>query len=241
VPPSTPTTGSGSATELVALGGALAADGAAAGAESEWIATEALMASPATTAEIAADSTCNPGGSGRAATSLELSGVSLLGARGAEVQRSKPTPPRQKLSPPKDLTWKAEHHIVSHLNVGARESASTSPAFVDYIGVASRTELHSSNERNVPARAKAALANPIRPPSPPFVEPARPATSETTLSAAGLGALRQSASVGAMPSASAVCAIGDNMYLQKLPPVLRRSVCGTGARQHTRAVYQGER
>ena len=26
-------------------------------------------------------------------------------------------------------------------------------------------------------------------------------------------------------------------YLQRLPPVLRRSVCGTGARQHTRAVW----
>ena len=36
-------------------------------------------------------------------------------------------------------------------------------------------------------------------------------------------------------------AMGDNPYLQKLPPVLRRSVCGNGARQHTRAVYQGER
>ena len=30
-------------------------------------------------------------------------------------------------------------------------------------------------------------------------------------------------------------------YLEKLPPVLRRSVLGTGARQHTRAVHAGER
>ena len=34
---------------------------------------------------------------------------------------------------------------------------------------------------------------------------------------------------------------GDNPYLQKLPPVLRRSVCGTGPRQHAQAVHDGTR
>ena len=35
---------------------------------------------------------------------------------------------------------------------------------------------------------------------------------------------------------------GDSPYLQKLPPVLRRSVSGTtGPRHHTRTVYAGER
>ena len=62
--------------------------------------------------------------------------------------------------------------------------------------------------------------------------------------------MRPSASAGSLPSSALAAGIGDPMhdgasgacvYLQKLPPVLRRSVCGTGTRQHTRAVYVGER
>ena len=35
-------------------------------------------------------------------------------------------------------------------------------------------------------------------------------------------------------------AAGDIAYLQRLPPVLRRSVCGGGARAHTQRVWRGE-
>ena len=36
-------------------------------------------------------------------------------------------------------------------------------------------------------------------------------------------------------------ASGDSLYLQRLPPVLRRSVSGTGARPHTQRVFAGGR
>ena len=36
-------------------------------------------------------------------------------------------------------------------------------------------------------------------------------------------------------------ASGDSPYLQRLPPVMRRSVSGTGARPHTQRVFAGGR
>ena len=45
----------------------------------------------------------------------------------------------------------------------------------------------------------------------------------------------------APPDVALEPASGDNVYLQKLPPVMRRSVSSTGVRPHTKKVFDGER
>ena len=68
----------------------------------------------------------------------------------------------------------------------------------------------------------------------------------------GRRGMRTSASAGSLPTGAAggaaggmadasASACGASPYVQKLPPVLRRSVTGNGPRQHTRAVFSGER
>jgi hypothetical protein len=187
---------------------------------------------------------------------LELSGCGL---RGAEVKRAPPpftrAPP--PTPPPADLSWLAERPAITPLEAalsGGAEGSAPSP-LVEYVRISSRLSPE-------PGAAEGGSR------TPPHLEP-RPAAAGTSVpSMLPLGRahaaaepiapsrreLRPSASAGAMGAGAAAererelltgsCTgwrEGTSPYLERLPPVLRRSVCGTGARQHTRAVFAGER
>jgi len=189
---------------------------------------------------------------------------------GAAPRSSATAPPRQPTSPPADLSWKAQPDGARD-GAGGPELKDGHGVALEYVSMIARSDLHEMSERHVAARSPSLGQRTLSPARggvggadtqlspgrahqyaggagasvPSMMQLARPLTSDTALISARKAALRASASVGALPSSvdpgALGAAMGDNPYLQKLPPVLRRSVCGNGARQHTRAVYQGER
>ena len=201
---------------------------------------------------------------------LSVSARQLHAHTGGAAPRSSATaPPRQPTSPPADLSWKAQPDGARD-GASGPELKDGHGVALEYVSMVARSDLHAMSERHVSARSPSLGQRTLSPArggmggadmqlspgrahqyaggagaSVPTMQLARPLTSDTALSGARKAALRASASVGALPSSvdpgAIGAAMGDNPYLQKLPPVLRRSVCGNGARQHTRAVYQGER
>jgi hypothetical protein len=240
-------------------------------AASDEKARYAASESPTKNVRSAVLSTALGGSASSVSLELSVSARQLHAHTGGAAPRSSATaPPRQPTSPPADLSWKAQPDGARD-GVGGPELKDGHGVALEYVSMIARSDLHEMSERHVAARSPSLGQRTLSPARggvgaadtqlspgrahqyaggagasvPSMMQLARPLTSDTALLSARKAALRASASVGALPSSvdpgALGAAMGDNPYLQKLPPVLRRSVCGNGARQHTRAVYQGER
>ena len=196
----------------------------------------------------------NTGNDRRLTHSLELNGSGL---RGHEPIRGRQPIPRFPVHPPpEDLSWKTEKPALT-VTEAEMVAGSEVPSHVEYVQLSSRGQrellspewrqplLPLSPARSVGATTPTMLQPPFADSVPAMLQLARPITTD---SMPAQHIMRSSLSTGSLPMHAAQhmgAAIpgetGACDYLQKLPPMLRRSVCGTGARQHTRAIYSGER
>jgi hypothetical protein len=165
-----------------------------------------------------------------------------------DVKRSKPhvlpAPQQVHMSatvPPPDRSWRVDYPnmterehtaLIDALSVDGG-SGSARAAHVEYINLAHR---NASAPSLVVAPVRQANVDALpRPDSP--LDPAQ----HEAQTGNERRVLRTSVSAGQLNSGPVGAGCGDNQYLQRLPPVIRRSVCGTGPRQHSQAVGDGTR